>query len=100
MLENFTCRWEDPILCLEHQNLKNIWTLQKREDTLPMGSHKLNFAIPQAYFAKKEGIERLNTETGAGRWGTVLSLACNLLDLECTVYMVKVSFQQMIEKVS
>ncbi|MCQ2970643.1 tryptophan synthase beta chain [Methanobrevibacter gottschalkii] len=66
----------------------------KREDTSPTGSHKLNSAIPQAYFAKKEGIERLTTETGAGQWGTALSLACNLLDLECTVYMVKVSFQQ------
>ena len=66
----------------------------KREDTSPTGSHKLNSAIPQAYFAKKEGVERLTTETGAGQWGTALSLACNLLDLECTVYMVKVSFNQ------
>lgn len=66
----------------------------KREDTSPTGSHKLNSAIPQVYFAKKEGIERLTTETGAGQWGTALSLACNLLDLECTVYMVKVSFNQ------
>lgn len=66
----------------------------KREDTSPTGSHKLNSAIPQAYFAKKEGVERLTTETGAGQWGTALSLACNLLDLEATVYMVKVSFNQ------
>ena len=66
----------------------------KREDTSPTGSHKLNSAIPQAYFAKKEGVERLTTETGAGQWGTALSLACNMLDLECTVYMVKVSFNQ------
>ena len=66
----------------------------KREDTSPTGSHKLNSAIPQAYFAKKEGVERLTTETGAGQWGTALSLACNLLGLECTVYMVKVSFNQ------
>lgn len=66
----------------------------KREDTSPTGSHKLNSAIPQAYFAKNEGIERLTTETGAGQWGTALSLACNLLDLECTVYMVRVSFNQ------
>ena len=66
----------------------------KREDTSPTGSHKLNSAIPQAYFAKKEGIERLTTETGAGQWGTALSLACNMLDLDCTVYMVKVSFNQ------
>ena len=66
----------------------------KREDTSPNGSHKLNSAIPQAYFAKKEGVERLTTETGAGQWGTALSLACNMLDIECTVYMVKVSFNQ------
>ena len=66
----------------------------KREDTSPTGSHKLNSAIPQAYFAKKEGVERLTTETGAGQWGTALSLACQLLDIECTVYMVKVSFNQ------
>ena len=66
----------------------------KREDTSPTGSHKLNSAIPQAYFAKKEGVERLTTETGAGQWGTALSLACNLLDLGCTVYMVRVSFNQ------
>ncbi|WP_407432201.1 TrpB-like pyridoxal phosphate-dependent enzyme [Methanobrevibacter sp.] len=66
----------------------------KREDTSPTGSHKLNSAIPQAYFAKKEGVERLTTETGAGQWGTALSLACNMLDLDCTVYMVKVSFNQ------
>ena len=66
----------------------------KREDASPTGSHKLNSAIPQAYFAKKEGIERLTTETGAGQWGTALSLACNLLDVECTVYMVKVSYNQ------
>ncbi len=66
----------------------------KREDTSPTGSHKLNSAIPQAFFAKKEGVERLTTETGAGQWGTALSLACNMLDLDCTVYMVKVSFNQ------
>ena len=54
----------------------------KREDSSPTGSHKLNSAIPQAYFAKKEGVERLTTETGAGQWGTALSLACNLLDID------------------
>ena len=66
----------------------------KREDTSPTGSLNLNIAIPQDYFAKKYGVERLTTETGAGQWGTALSLACNLLDLECTVYMVRVSFNQ------
>lgn len=66
----------------------------KREDTSPTGSHKLNSAIAQAYYAKKEGVERLTTETGAGQWGTALSLASSLMDLEATVYMVKVSFNQ------
>ncbi|NYB52046.1 MAG: TrpB-like pyridoxal phosphate-dependent enzyme [Methanobacteriaceae archaeon] len=66
----------------------------KREDTSPTGSHKLNTAIAQAYYAKKDGAERLTTETGAGQWGTALSLACNLMDIDCTVYMVKVSFNQ------
>ncbi len=66
----------------------------KREDSSPTGSHKLNSAIAQAYFAKKEGVERLTTETGAGQWGTALSLAASLMDLEATVYMVKVSFNQ------
>lgn len=66
----------------------------KREDTSPTGSHKLNSAIPQVYYAKKDGSKRLTTETGAGQWGTALSLACNLMDMDCTVYMVKVSFNQ------
>ena len=66
----------------------------KREDLSPTGSHKLNSAIAQAYYAKKEGVERLTTETGAGQWGTALSLASSLMDLECTVYMVRVSFDQ------
>ena len=66
----------------------------KREDTSPTGSHKLNSAIPQVYFAKQEGVENLTTETGAGQWGTALSLAGSLLDVDITVYMVKVSFNQ------
>jgi tryptophan synthase beta chain len=66
----------------------------KREDYSPTGSHKLNTAIAQAYYAKKDGAERLTTETGAGQWGTALSLACSMLDMECKVYMVKVSFNQ------
>ena len=66
----------------------------KREDTSPTGSHKLNSAIPQVYYAKKDGIDRLTTETGAGQWGTALSLACSHMDVDCTVYMVKVSFDQ------
>jgi tryptophan synthase beta chain len=66
----------------------------KREDYSPTGSHKLNTAIAQAYYAKQDGVERLTTETGAGQWGTALSLACSMMGLDCTVYMVKVSFEQ------
>ncbi|MEN4007392.1 MAG: TrpB-like pyridoxal phosphate-dependent enzyme [Methanobacteriaceae archaeon] len=66
----------------------------KREDYSPTGSHKLNTAIAQAYYAKKDSIERLTTETGAGQWGTALSLACSMMGLDCTVYMVRVSFDQ------
>ncbi|MGB9803969.1 TrpB-like pyridoxal phosphate-dependent enzyme [Desulfofundulus sp.] len=66
----------------------------KYEGVSPAGSHKLNTAVPQAYFNKKEGIKRLTTETGAGQWGVALSQACNFFGLECTVYMVKVSYQQ------
>ena len=66
----------------------------KREDLSPTGSHKLNTAIAQAYYAKKDGAERLTTETGAGQWGSALALACCLLEMDCTVYMVNVSFTQ------
>jgi len=61
----------------------------KYEGVSPAGSHKPNTAIPQAYYNMKEGIKRLATETGAGQWGSALSLACNYFDLNCTVYMVK-----------
>ena len=66
----------------------------KYEGTSPSGSHKLNTAIPQAYYNKVAGIQGLTTETGAGQWGTALSIACNFFGLECYVYMVKVSFHQ------
>lgn len=66
----------------------------KYEGVSPVGSHKLNSAIPQVFYNKAEGIKRLATETGAGQWGTALSLACQMFDLECTVYMVRISFQQ------
>jgi len=66
----------------------------KYEGVSPVGSHKLNTALPQAYYNKQEGIKRLATETGAGQWGTALSFACNHFDLECDVYMVKVSYDQ------
>jgi tryptophan synthase beta chain len=66
----------------------------KREDLSPTGSHKLNTAIAQAYYAKKDKAKMLTTETGAGQWGSALSLACNMMDIDCRVYMVRVSFQQ------
>ncbi len=66
----------------------------KYEGVSPAGSHKPNTAIAQAYYNKQEGIRRLTTETGAGQWGSALSLACNMFDLECKVYMVRVSFEQ------
>jgi len=66
----------------------------KYEGVSPAGSHKPNTSIPQAYYNKKEGVKRLATETGAGQWGSALSLACQMFDLECTVYMVKVSYHQ------
>lgn len=66
----------------------------KYEGVSPAGSHKPNTSIPQAYYNKKAGIKRLATETGAGQWGSALSMACSFFDLECTVYMVKVSYEQ------
>jgi len=66
----------------------------KYEGVSPAGSHKLNTAIAQAYYNKKAGIKRLATETGAGQWGSALSLACQYMGLECKVYMVKVSYNQ------
>jgi len=66
----------------------------KYEGTSPAGSHKPNTAVAQAYYNMKEGVSRLATETGAGQWGSALSLATGLFGLKCTVYMVKVSYQQ------
>lgn len=66
----------------------------KYEGVSPAGSHKLNTAVPQAYYNKLAGVKRLTTETGAGQWGSALSMACNFFGLECTVYMVKVSYHQ------
>lgn len=66
----------------------------KYEGVSPAGSHKLNTAVPQAYYNKVAGIKRLATETGAGQWGIALSQACNFFGMECTVYMVKVSYNQ------
>ncbi|HBU69434.1 MAG TPA: TrpB-like pyridoxal phosphate-dependent enzyme [Elusimicrobia bacterium] len=66
----------------------------KYEGVSPSGSHKTNTSIAQAYYNKQEGVKRIATETGAGQWGCALSLACNIFGLQCTVYMVKVSFHQ------
>ena len=66
----------------------------KYEGTSPAGSHKLNTAVAQAYYARKDGIKRLTTETGAGQWGSALAMGCNFIRLECKVYMVKVSYYQ------
>lgn len=66
----------------------------KFEGNNTSGSHKLNSAIAQAYYAKKQGLKGVTTETGAGQWGTALSMACAYLDLDCQVYMVKCSYEQ------
>ncbi len=66
----------------------------KYEGTSPSGSHKPNTAIPQAYYNKQAGVKRIITETGAGQWGTALSFACNHFDIDCDVYMVRISFDQ------
>jgi tryptophan synthase beta chain len=66
----------------------------KHEYVSPAGSHKPNTAIPQAFYNKVEGTKRLTTETGAGQWGSALSMACAMFDLECVVYMVGVSYDQ------
>ena len=66
----------------------------KSEHVSPVGSHKLNSAIMQAWMNKEEGVKRLATETGAGQWGSALSCACQLIGLECMVYMVRVSYDQ------
>jgi tryptophan synthase beta chain len=66
----------------------------KYEGVSPAGSHKPNTAIAQAFYNKEEGVKGLTTETGAGQWGSSLAMACNFFDLECEVYMVKVSYQQ------
>jgi len=66
----------------------------KYEGVSPAGSHKPNTAIAQAFYNKQAGVRRLTTETGAGQWGSALALACRFFDLQCTVYMVRVSYEQ------
>jgi tryptophan synthase beta chain len=66
----------------------------KYEGSSPAGSHKVNSSVPQAWYNKQEGITKLTTETGAGQWGSALSMACSMFGMECLVYMVKVSYFQ------
>ncbi|HLD25182.1 MAG TPA: TrpB-like pyridoxal phosphate-dependent enzyme [Patescibacteria group bacterium] len=66
----------------------------KYEGVSPVGSHKLNTALAQAFYNKKEGVKMLTTETGAGQWGSALALACKLFDLQCEVFMVRSSYEQ------
>jgi len=80
--------------CLEEKLQTPAKIYYKFEGNNTSGSHKLNSAIAQAYYAKKQGLKGLTPETGAGQWGTALSMACAYLDLDCKVYMVKVSYEQ------
>ncbi len=80
--------------CLEEKLKTPAKIYYKFEGNNTSGSHKLNSAIAQAYYAKKQGLKGVTTETGAGQWGTALSMACSYLGLDCRVYMVKVSYEQ------
>ncbi len=80
--------------CLEEKLKTPAKIYYKFEGNNTSGSHKLNSAIAQAYYAKKQGLKGVTTETGAGQWGTALSMACSYFGLDCKVYMVKVSYEQ------
>ena len=80
--------------CLEKKLGTPAHIYYKFEGNNTSGSHKLNSAIAQAYYAKQEGLKGVTTETGAGQWGTALSMACSYFDLDCQVYMVKCSYEQ------
>lgn len=80
--------------CLEEKLQTPAKIYYKFEGNNTSGSHKLNSAIAQAYYAKQQGLKGVTTETGAGQWGTALSMACAYLDLDCKVYMVKCSYEQ------
>ena len=80
--------------CLEKKLNTPAKIYYKFEGNNTSGSHKLNSAIAQAYYAKQQGLKGVTTETGAGQWGTALSMACAYLGLDCRVYMVKVSYEQ------
>lgn len=80
--------------CLEKKLQTPAKIYYKFEGNNTSGSHKLNSAIAQAYYAKQQGLKGVTTETGAGQWGTALSMACSYFDLDCNVYMVKCSYEQ------
>ena len=80
--------------CLEEKLQTPAKIYYKFEGNNTSGSHKLNSAIAQAYYAKKQGLKGVTTETGAGQWGTALSMACSYFGLDCQVYMVKCSYEQ------
>ena len=80
--------------CLEKKLGTPAKIYYKFEGNNTSGSHKLNSAIAQAYYAKEQGLKGVTTETGAGQWGTALSMACSYFGLDCKVYMVKVSYEQ------
>lgn len=80
--------------CLEEKLDTPARIFYKFEGNNTSGSHKLNSAITQAYYAKQQGLKGVTTETGAGQWGTALSMACAYFGLDCKVYMVKVSYEQ------
>ncbi len=90
--------WRPTPLCRARRLEKALGTpakiYYKWEGVSPPGSHKANTSVPQAFYNKNEGVERLATETGAGQWGSALAFACQLFDVACQVYMVRVSYDQ------
>jgi len=90
--------WRPSPLCRARRLEKHLGTpariYYKNESFSPAGSHKPNTAVAQAYYNKMEGVKRISTETGAGQWGSAIAFACALFGLDCTVYMVKASYEQ------
>src|SRR6056297_3556254 len=90
--------WRPTPLYRAHQLEKALDTpakiFYKYEGVSPAGSHKPNTAVAQAYYNAQAGVKRITTETGAGQWGSALALACQMLGLDCEVYMVRISFDQ------
>jgi len=92
-------RWWRPTPLVRARRLEKVLDtpakiFYKYEGGSPAGSHKPNTALAQAFFNKREGVRRITTETGAGQWGSALALGCQLFDLECQVYMVRISYDQ------